>query len=96
MYSFQGVDLVAFVLACMLVGMVGRWVLMGELPVIWAALKILVGRRSDKDMYSFRNRELSSLLLVFVVLGVYIAWGVLEVVPLLWEIVKPWIDGVMR
>lgn len=96
MHSFQGVDLVAFVLACMVVGMVGRWVLMGELPVIWAALKVLIGRRGEKVMYSFRDRDLAGLLLVFIVLGVYSGWAILEVLPLLWEVVKPWIHEVTR
>lgn len=96
MYSFQGVDLVAFVLACMVVGMVGRWVVMGELPVIWAALKLLVGRRGEKVMYSFRNGDLVRLVLELVLLGVVANWVAWEGLPLLWEVVKPWIDGVTR
>lgn len=96
MYSFQGVDLVAFVLACMVVGMVGRWVVMGELPVIWSAFKALIGSRDEKDMYSFRNGDLVRLVLELVLLGVAANWVAWEGLPLLWEVVKPWIHEVTR
>ncbi|WP_020164681.1 hypothetical protein [Methyloversatilis discipulorum] len=96
MYSFDSGGLVAVVVMCFMVGMVGRWVVMGELPVIWAALKALVGRRGEKDMYSFRNGELIALVLVFVLLGIVAGWAFREGLPLLWEVVKPWIHEVTR
>lgn len=92
MYSFQGGELVALVLACMVVGMVGRWVVMGELPVIWSALKLLVGRRV-KDTYSFRIGGLLRLVLEFVLIGIVVGWAFREG---LWPIVKPLLQGVTQ
>lgn len=88
MYSLQGVDLKLFVVACLVIGMVGRWVLMGELPVIWVAFKALVGRRGEKDMYSFRDGDLFRLVLEGILLGTVASWLVIDGLPLLWEVVK--------